>query len=248
AVQPFEPRGHEQVNVHIHRVGVHEDDGTHAGERPRCFVQLQQPLYGTSYDAALAVEEEEGYDAHEWRECGRQNGYATEQAATRELQAAEQECQRESDERGENHGQHGDPEAGDESFAVGGAVGECAPVIEASFEAAGNDGDVGKNDAPEQYGKDGNRYPHHASIAPRSAHLADTPTIPEPWQPARDQPSPPRSPPPQRLRPSSLPPPPRHPPVPHDTRLSRPQNVARAPCPAIPQQNLPARTPVIPDA
>ena len=98
-VESLESRRYKQENVHVHRVRVHEDDGPHSCQPPRCFLHREQALNCTRKDATLAEQEQERDDPNERRQGCRQSCDDSQDPATGKLEAAEQKRERHADEQ-----------------------------------------------------------------------------------------------------------------------------------------------------
>ena len=71
-VERGEGRAHEEIEVDVHRVGVHQQDRAGALEPPRRVGETERALDQQRDEPGLAVEEQERDDADERREHGRQ--------------------------------------------------------------------------------------------------------------------------------------------------------------------------------
>ena len=101
SVQPGQPRAGEQVEVHVHRVRVHEENGGRPREAPRRLLEVKEGLDPARDETALAVEKQKRDDSHERRQDDRQRDERAEHAPARELRALEEKRERNADAGGE---------------------------------------------------------------------------------------------------------------------------------------------------
>ena len=130
SVEARETRPREHVEVDVHGVRMHEQDGPGPRQPPGRFREAQQGLHAAGSEPALAVEKEEGDDADEGRQGDRQRDERSEEAAAGKLAALEHEGERNADGGRETHRGERDPEARPESRPLRGAAGELEDVSE----------------------------------------------------------------------------------------------------------------------
>ena len=105
-VHVAEGRQHEQVEVDVHGVDMHEPDGGEALECKRRFGEAEHILKHPREDAAFAVQEEKGKHAYEGRQRKREDGNRHQCAAQREPEAMKTPGQRRAQYSASEHGRH----------------------------------------------------------------------------------------------------------------------------------------------
>ena len=112
------------------------------------MVETERALYESRDDAALAVKKEKRDHANERRQRRRKCRDRAERAPTAEIESPEEKSEREANGQRGNHRTDRYDERAPERFAVSGADGERTPILQPVSEAADDDRDVRKDDAP----------------------------------------------------------------------------------------------------
>ena len=128
------------------------------------------PLNGSRDDAALAVQKQKRDHADQWRQRGGERRHRLQESPSAKIHAAEHEGERQADGGRADHRADRDDERRPQRLAIARAVREFAPVAEPVREGAGDDRDVGIDDAPEQQREHGSRErPRDALVRLRSS-------------------------------------------------------------------------------
>ncbi len=152
-VRPRQARPGEEVEVHVHGVGVHEEDRAGAGEPPWRLGEAEERLRRPRGEAALAVQEEECEDADERRQRDRQRDEGAEQAPPGKLVALEEKREGHADRAREHDRRERDPETRPERLPLGRARREFRHVRKRPVRRAerlGERQDEGIADEPEE--------------------------------------------------------------------------------------------------
>ena len=170
-VQPGEARAREEIEVDVHRVGVHEEDGRGAREPPRRALEPQDRLDGARRETALAVEKEKRDDADERRERHGQRDQDAQGPPARKLGALEEEGEGHSDRGRQDHGHERDPQARPERLPLGrppGEVGEMGEREAGRAEGFEKRQEERIPDEPEEEDRQGGREQRPAARGPHA--------------------------------------------------------------------------------
>ena len=127
AVEAGQSGPYKKVEVHVHRIGVHQQDGGGALELPGRRFKAQGEHQESGQKTAFPEEEEEGDHPDERWQGNRQRHQGAEHAAAGKFESLENKSKRHSDEAGEKHRKHGQEEAAPQGLPLFGPGEEGLP-------------------------------------------------------------------------------------------------------------------------